>query len=296
MTTQYSIKDLERISGIKAHTIRIWEKRYNIVEPERTESNIRFYCDSDLKRILNISVLINSGLKISRIAKLSDHEINKKILELNSIHSPGQGGQIESLVVAMIDLDEVKFEQVLNKSIISIGFEDTLFRVIYPLLSKIGVLWQIGTITPSHEHFMTNLIRQKLFAAIDNLVAERKPGSKTFLLALPQWELHDIGLLVYNYLIRKNGHKAIFLGQGIPLEDVVSIVKQANPDAIITTFSSPTEKDDIINYLRELSQHFDGKPIFTSGLQMSDISGGLPKDVKKVATVIEFRDKVLSRI
>jgi DNA-binding transcriptional MerR regulator len=295
MTNQYSIKDLERISGIKAHTIRIWEKRYNIVEPERTGSNIRYYCDSDLKRILNISVLINNGLKISKIARLSDREINQKIMDLNSIQSPGQGLQIESLIVSMIDMDEIKFEQVLNNSIINMGFEDTLFKVIYPLLNKIGILWQIGTITPSHEHFISNLVRQKLFSAIDNLALERMNGYKTFLLVLPQWELHDIGLLVYNYLIRKKGHKTVFLGQGVPLDDVVTIKEHTKPDVIITSFSSPAGKDEILGYLRELVGHFKDKPIYVAGIQMDDINNGLPPGTKKINTALEFRDKILSK-
>jgi MerR family transcriptional regulator, light-induced transcriptional regulator len=295
MTNQYSIKDLERISGIKAHTIRIWEKRYNIVMPERTETNIRYYSDADLKRILNVSVLINNGFKISRIAGLSDQQLCEKIVELNNMHSPEHSGHIESLILAMIELDEVKFEKVLNNSIIKIGFEETLFRVIYPLLSKIGTLWQTGSVTPSQEHFLSNLVRQKLFTAIDSLPLEKREGYKTFLLVLPQWELHDIGLLVYHYLIRKRGHKSIFLGQGVPLEDIASIKAHSQPDVIITSFSAGAEEEDITNYLHALSEQFRDTPIYISGIQAERISGRLPAVIKKFSSSIEFRDKVLNQ-
>lgn len=296
MTSQYSIKDLERISGIKAHTIRIWEKRYNILQPERTDTNIRFYCNEDLKRLLNISVLVNNGHKISKISALSNEDLSQKILELNNVQSSDRSGQIENLVVAMIDLDEVKFENVLNNSIIKIGFEDTLFKVVYPLLNKVGILWQIGSITPVHEHFISNLIRQKLFAAIDGLPIERNQNSKTFLLVLPQWELHDIGLLVYNYLIRKKGHNTIFLGQGVPLSDVEAIDKLVHPYALITSFSTPVETEEMGDYLKELSSYFKGKDIYVGGIQLDKICNSLPKTIQKFPTVIEFKEKVLSKI
>jgi DNA-binding transcriptional MerR regulator len=296
MTSQYSIKDLERITGIKAHTIRIWEKRYSLLHPERTDTNIRFYCDDDLKRILNISVLVKNGFKISKIATLEGEKLNQKILELNNVQSTEHSGQIENLVVSMIDLDELKFEKVLNNSIIKIGFEDTLFRVIYPLLNKIGILWQIGSITPVHEHFISNLIRQKIFAAIDGLPGERTQKSKTFLLVLPQWELHDIGLLVYNYLIRKKGHKTIFLGQGVPLNDVEAINELTHPDVLVTSFSSSVENGEMIEYLSSLSGYYPNVPVYVGGIQSDKLCNSLPKSIHKVSTVIDFRDKVLIKL
>ena len=294
MTSQYSIKDLERISGIKAHTIRIWEKRYEILNPKRTDTNIRYYCNDDLKRLLSISVLVNNGHKISKLASLRNEDLGQKIIELNNLQSPAHSGQIENLIVAMIDMDEIKFENVLNNSIIKIGFDETLFQVIYPLLSKIGTLWQIGSITPVHEHFMSNLIRQKLYAALDSLPLERSDKSQTILLVLPQWELHDIGLLVYNYLIRKKGHKTIFLGQGVPLNDVESIRKLINPDKLVTSFSSPVESDDMLSYLQDLSSYYPGKNIYVCGIQMDRLPNSFPKNIIRINTVIEFRDQVLS--
>jgi len=294
MTTQYSIKDLERISGIKAHTIRIWEKRYKILHPKRTETNIRYYCDEDLKRLLSISVLVNNGHKISKLASLRNEDLGHKIIELNNLQSPEHSGQIENLIVAMIDIDEVKFENVLNNSIIKIGFEETLFQVIYPLLNKIGILWQIGTITPVHEHFISNLIRQKLFVALDSLSSKNSAKSQTVLLVLPHWELHDIGLLVYNYLIRKKGHQTIFLGQGLPLNDLKSIRKLIKPDIVVTSFTSQVETEDILSYLHGLSTYYPGKNIYVGGIQMAKFQNSFPKNIIKINSVINFRDQILS--
>ncbi|MDT8394316.1 MAG: MerR family transcriptional regulator [Bacteroidales bacterium] len=294
MINHYSIKDLERITGIKAHTIRIWEKRYNIVEPKRSDTNIRNYCDHDLKRLLNISVLVKNGYKISHIAELPDRELCQKVLEINNVNSSSYSGQIESMIVAMIDLDEIKFEKVLNSSIIKHGIESTLFDVVYPLLTRIGILWQIGTITPAQEHFISNLIRQKIYAAIDGLSTEPVQEHKTFLLILPEWELHDMGLLVYNYLIRKKGHKTIFLGQGIPLQDVAAVKEQTLPDAIITSFSAHAESEEMLNYLKELNNIFPGLPIYVGGIQQEKLCSELPPNVQKVATALNFRDKVLN--
>lgn len=295
MINHYSIKDLERITGIKAHTIRIWEKRYNIVEPERSDTNIRDYCDHDLKRLLNISVLVKNGYKISHIAKLSDRELCQKVLEINNVNSSFYSGQIESLIVAMIDLDEIMFEKVLNSAIIKHGIESTLFDVLYPLLTRIGILWQIGTITPAQEHFISNLIRQKIYAAIDGLSTEPVQGCKTFLLLLPEWELHDMGLLVYNYLIRKKGHKTIFLGQGIPLQDVAAIKEQTRPDIIITAFSAHVEDKEMLSYLYELNNIFPGLPIYVAGIQQDNLHSDLPSNVCKVSTALNFRDNVLNK-
>jgi DNA-binding transcriptional MerR regulator len=296
LTNFYSIKDLERITGIKAHTIRIWEKRYNIVEPERTDSNIRHYSDANLKRIMNVSILVNNGHKISKVASLNEPELSEMILELNTLCSPGRSGQIESLVIAMIELDEVKFEKILNFSIIKTGFEDTLFNVIYPLLNKIGVLWQIGSIKPSHEHFISNLIRQKLYAAIDALAPDRTANNKSFLLVLPEWELHDIGLLVYNFLIRKKGHNSIFLGQGVPLEDVAAVKENIRPDVLVTSFSSSVLIEEMIEYLRELSNLFPGKPIYVGGIQLHKLCSNLPSNIYKVPNALDFRNEVLSKL
>ncbi|HNS47584.1 MAG TPA: MerR family transcriptional regulator, partial [Bacteroidales bacterium] len=206
----YLIRDLEKMTGIKAHTIRIWEKRYQVVKPKRTSTNIRYYCDEDLKRLLNISALIKQGFKISQLAELGDDELNEKIMNAYS-HESEETSRIDNLVTAMIDLDEPRFEKTIHLATLNMGFEHTILNIIYPFLERIGILWLTGTINPAQEHFVSNLLRQKLLVAIDNLIVKPARDSKRFILFLPENELHELGLLFYSYLVRKSGHKIIYL-------------------------------------------------------------------------------------
>ncbi len=292
MSGFYSIKDLERVTGIKAHTIRIWEKRYNIVKPERTESNIRCYTDENLKRLLNISILVKNGYKISRIANLDNKEINDKILDISRLNN-NYISQVESLIVSMIELDEFKFEKTLNTMIIKIGFERTVFEIIYPLFEKIGILWQTGSINPAQEHFISNLIRRKMLVAIDDLPAVTSPDSKTIILYLPEWEFHEIGLLLYEYLLRKNGFRVFYLGQSLPLEDLIAVAKIRKPDHIMSVFSSPVPKEDFKKYIHEISRNFPDTTVFISGYITQNISFPLPANVKQFKNAAEFCEEIL---
>ncbi|MFW5979061.1 MAG: MerR family transcriptional regulator, partial [Bacteroidia bacterium] len=211
----YSIRELEKLSGIKAHTIRIWEKRYKIIQPKRTGTNIRYYSNNDLKKLLNITILNRQGWKISDIAKLSDEELNRKVKDF-SYDSKDTESQIEKLVIAMVDLDEVKFDQILSNAIMHDGFEQTIINLIFPFFKKIGLLWQTGSINPAQEHFVSNLFRQKLMVAIDNLKIPDRKDAKKFILFLPEKEFHELGLLFYSYLIKKSGHSVIYLGSSVP--------------------------------------------------------------------------------
>jgi len=181
----YSIRDLEKISGIKAHTIRIWEKRYEIIQPSRTPTNIRFYSDNDLRKLLNISFLSRNGLKISKIANLGNDEIGEKVL-LFTQKANHTENTIESLIISMIELDENKFERILSNIIIKLGFEETFTNILHPFFEKIGILWQAGTIIPAHEHFISGLVRQKLIVAIDGLRDKPIIKNSQFLLFLPE--------------------------------------------------------------------------------------------------------------
>ncbi len=284
----YSIKDLERLTNVKAHTIRIWEKRYGIVDPNRSETNIRNYTDEDLKRLLNISILNRHGIKISKIAGMTNAELNQKIMEVVKPESDYLS-QIESLVVAMIELNEVRFERILNQSIIKIGFEDTLYHVIYPFFEKIGVLWQTGTINPAQEHFISNLIRMKLCVAIDSLPAVSDPKARRIILFLPEWELHEIGLLTYYYLARKHGMKVYYLGQNVPVNDLFSVSKTVDPHLVATYFVSAVTMPELKKYVALLSEFFEGTELFMSGIQCANINFELPDNVRLVPSAIEFR-------
>jgi DNA-binding transcriptional MerR regulator len=288
----YSIKDLERISGVKAHTIRIWEKRYGIVEPKRTESNIRFYCDTEVKKLMNIAILLQHGYKISKLANLGEQEISRKVQEVSMI-SGSHDSQLENLVVAMIEMDEGKFEKILNMSIIKEGFENTVFKLLYPFFEKIGMLWQTGSINPAHEHFITNLVKQKIYVAIDSIPAVNGNESKKFLLFLPEWDLHELGLLVYDYLIKSRGYKVIYLGPSVPEEDVYAVSDYLKPDYFLATFASAVEKEKFETYLQRLATRFPDTTFFITGHQVQGVTCTLPANVTFVKSAVQFTSEIL---
>ncbi|MBW7846876.1 MAG: MerR family transcriptional regulator [Bacteroidales bacterium] len=283
----YSIKDLERLINVKAHTIRMWEKRYAIVDPDRTKTNIRNYTDNDLKRLLNISILNRHGLKISKIAGLSNDELNQKVIE---IVAPGSDlSQIESLVAAMIELNEGRFEQILSQNILKMGFEETLYRVIYPFFERIGLLWQTGTVSPAQEHFISNLIRMKLCVAIDGLPIVQNSEARRIILFLPEWELHEIGLLTYYYLARRHGFKVFYLGQSIPTGDLAHVIRSIDPHLIATYFVSAVGAEKLEKYIIELSSLFALSTLLISGMQTQTIRFALPPNVQILSSALEFR-------
>lgn len=283
---KYSIKDLEQLSGIKAHTIRIWEKRHNIISPSRTDTNIRFYSDEDLKRIINVSLLNTYGIKISRIARMTEKEVNQKVLEISEIKNEANV-HIDQLVVAMIDIDEALFEKILNTLILRYGFERTVTEIIYPFLEKIGVLWQTKNITPAHEHFISNLIRQKIIVSIDGLSLP-PPTAHRVLLFLPEDEMHEIGLLFYHYLVRKAGFRTYYLGQNVPHNDLRQIVEIHKPQTLITSVTSLPSKP-IDQYFQRLSHDFPDLLILASGLQVLRYKGLKVYNIQTFSTVLELR-------
>ena len=288
----YSIKDIEHLSGIKAHTIRIWEKRYNILEPKRTDTNIRFYDDEDLKRILNISILNRYGYKISKIAKLPEEKLNKELISVTQTPD-GVDGQIENLIVAMIDFDANKFEKIFSKSLMSFGFEDTIIKVIYPFFEKIGILWSTGSINAAQEHFISNLIRSKIIVAIDDLPENLKKNAKNFVLFLPEGEWHELGLLFFTYIIKKNGHRIIYLGSSLPLESVMDIEKITSFNYMVTTIKTTITMDTLPGYLANLAENFSKKKIYLLGAQPLLNSTVLPSNIVLPECLQSFK-KILS--
>lgn len=282
---QYSIKELEQLSGIKAHTIRIWEKRHKIIEPSRTATNIRYYSDCDLKKIINVSLLNTYGIKISKIADMSLDDMNKKVLEISELQND-KGVHIDQMVIAMIDMEEELFEKILNNLILRYGFEQTVTEIIYPFLEKIGILWQTQNITPAHEHFISNLIRQKIIVAIDGLPIPPK-SQKKILIFLPEGEMHELGLLFYHFLIRKAGHRTYYLGQNVPHEDLVGVYKVHQPDFMLTTITSNLSIP-IENYLERLANDFGQANILASGYQVQKFNGFKLANVQTFSTAHEL--------
>lgn len=277
---KYSIRELEQLSGIKAHTIRIWEKRHKIIEPQRTPTNIRFYSDEDLKKIINVSLLNAHGVKISKIADMTFDEINRKILEMSETQTAASLF-IDQLIVAMVDMEEDRFEKILSSLVVRFGFEKSIVDVVYPFLEKIGVLWQTKNISPAQEHFISNLIRQKIIVAIDALPMTGS-SAKRALLFLPENEWHELGLLFCNYLTRKAGYKTIYLGQSVPHVDLLNIVSVHKPDILVTYITS-SPYGGIENYLSKLQKEFPNQQILVSGYQSSKL---LQKNIPNVQVFV----------
>ena len=279
---KYSIKDLELLTGIKAHTLRIWEQRYNMPIPKRTETNIRFYDDDDLKLMLNVSLLNQNGHKISEITKLTVKEISELAL-IHSIQSKNNSAHIQTMISAMIDLDEIAFEKMLSTCILQSGIEHTMMEVIFPLLNSVGMMWQTGAVDPAYEHFVSNLIRQKLIVAIEGQTINRNSDVKKFLLFLPENEHHELGLLFANFMIRKSNQHSLYLGQNVPLNDVYKVGKRYNPDIILTSMTSTFTHDYANQLLVDLKNHFPNSRILTTGRFFSINKAKLSSEMELVA-------------
>lgn len=228
----YSIKELERLSNIKAHTLRIWEKRYNLFEPTRTETNIRKYSDNDLKRLLRISTLSKSGIKISKIVSYSEETIAELVAKIEDEQILNEK-RIDDLIIPMIEFDESAFNELYDSYEKEFGVEQTFLNIVYPFLEKIGLLWLTDEIDPSQEHFVSYLIRQKLSAAIEKLPVPKK-GAKKVLLFLPEGEYHELGLLFFSFIHKSRGILVFYLGQSIPLKHAIASSKTIQPDWILT--------------------------------------------------------------
>jgi MerR family transcriptional regulator, light-induced transcriptional regulator len=288
----YSIKELEQLSGIKAHTIRIWEKRHQLIAPQRTGTNIRYYSDYDLKKIINVSLLNNNGFKISSIARMSDEELTEKVMELSGKEVQSRVF-VDQLVTAMIDLDEEKFESELTVLEGRIGFEAAVIDVVYPFLEKIGLLWQTGNITPAHEHFISNLIRQRIIAAIAALPVVSKATIR-IVLFLPENELHEIALLFYHYVAKKHGFKTYYLGQSVPHNDLKMVCSLYRPHLLITSLTSNPSLNQLNNYLQKLCNDIPESRILASGLMLRKASFVFPSNFKFFESAIELRQILLS--
>ncbi|MGQ1891203.1 MerR family transcriptional regulator [Thermophagus sp. OGC60D27] len=287
----YSIKDLENISGIKAHTIRIWERRYGLIHPNRTSTNIRYYSDADLKKLLNISILNQKGYKISNIASLDDKQLRDRVLDL-CLDSRNNDIQIESLMVSMLELDEKKFANVLSSAVIKLGFEATVEQVLFPFLERIGMLWQTGTINPAQEHFISNLIRQKMIVAIDNEMQSLVAKGPRIVFFLPEGENHELGILFYSFIARKEGLNVVYLGASVPMDDL-SVIHQIRPaDAFFTSFVTAREKNELQTLLLKLSKAFVGIPFLVSGKQVKELQPYLPNGFTSISSIKTFKESL----
>ena len=259
----FTIKDLENLSGIKAHTIRIWEQRYSFLKPSRTGTNIRFYSNEELKKLLNVALLNKFGFKISHIDKMNEAEICDKILSLNQQEAL-QERIVNTLIQKMVDVDIEAFEEELDDFIAAKGIEKSISQIIFPFLEKIGILWLTNHINPGQEHLVTNIIRQKLIVGIESIKSTIKIN-KSVLLFLPQTEYHELSLLFMNYMLKNKGVTTIYLGCSIPLKDVEYLVNLKKPDYIYTHLTSVGPKFNFEKFIATLSKNFPKTPVIISG-------------------------------
>jgi DNA-binding transcriptional MerR regulator len=259
----FTIKDLENLSGIKAHTIRIWEQRYTFLKPQRTGTNIRYYSNEELKMILNIALLNKYGYKISHIDKMKREELSDKIVSLsNSIAQ--QERMINELIQNMIDLDIEKFELLLDNYISARGIEKAITQVIFPFLEKIGILWLTNHINPAQEHLVTNVIRQKLIVGIESIFTNYNLN-KTVLLFLPEGEHHELGLLYMYYLLKNKGIKIIYLGANVPVKDVEFVAGIKRPDYLYTHLTSVSSNFAFEKFINTVQTRLQPFPLVISG-------------------------------
>jgi len=264
--SNFSIKNLENLSGIKAHTLRIWEKRYNLLEPERTYTNIRRYSLDSLRKLLNVTLLYNHGFKISKIASLKQDEIPKLVRSI-ALKANSEQVAINAFKLSMINFDYELFDTNYEEILQHHDFEYLFMQVFMPLMRELGILWQTGAISPSHEHFITNLVKQKIHLQTELLKKNKFEQSQQsiFVLFLPENEIHELGILYLNYLILSKGYRTIFLGQSLQTTSLQTLYSYETQYNFVSYFTVEPNKDNIMSYLQDfhtqLLENYDSKLI-----------------------------------
>ena len=289
--TKFSIKDLEHLSGVKAHTIRIWEKRYNLLEPNRTDTNIRYYSLESLQKLLNVTFLYNNGFKISKIAKISEIDVANTVRELSS-KDIESNHSINMFKLAMLNFDKPLFFTTYNRLAEEKSFSEIFLEVFVPLMSEIGLLWQTNTITPAQEHFISELIKQKLLVSIEEYQVKTPIiNDRTFVLYLPANEMHDLGLQFINYHLVKAGYHTIYLGPSVPIVSLNDVIKQYSNITFISYFTVKPEKDNVLNYLKEFETELliDNNDLWLFGRMLDAIdTSKLGNSIKAYHSVENF--------
>lgn len=286
----YSIKDLEQLSGIKAHTLRIWEQRYKIIIPGRTKTNIRYYTDDHLKCILNIAILNKNGVKISKIAKMNESEISENVSKVSEVNFDIKN-QLDALTISMVELDECVFDKIIRTNINQIGFERTMIEVINPFLEKLGTLWLTGSLTPIHEQFITNLIRQKIISEIDKLCCFACSYSEKFIIFLPEGEKQELSLLFFHFLLKKRNFSVVYLGNDVSLKDLKFVSQIHQPAYLFTIINTSPIASPLHHYVNDLASIFPSSKVLLSGFAFSSYRKELPSNssiLKSFSETIDF--------
>ena len=268
----YKIKDIEILTGIKAHTIRIWEKRYGILQPDRTSTKIRTYSDTELVLLLNISLLNKHGVKISHIAKMSQLEITEEAKKLNEVSI--ENTSIDQFIVALIDMNEQLFRNILNELVEKHGMVATYQFHVIPFLERIGVMWLSGTINTAQEHFMSNLIRQKIIFETELLPTPENDAEKVILF-LPEHEWHELSILLYHFFLRSKGIYTVYLGQSLPYDSLIECVHYIKPTKIVTSWLTAVDEQYIVNYFNRLTNETTAQ-VYCGGYQILQFKESIP--------------------
>lgn len=271
----FSISDIENLTGIKAHTIRVWEQRYNFIAPKRTATNIRYYDDSDLCLFLNISTLNENGYKISKIAQLSAAEIAELVHTLQEDYF-NVNVQVQTLSNAMLKMDETEFDEIFDKCVTDLGVQQTIETIIFPFMRKVGFMWQVNTINIAHEHFATHKIEQRLIAETTNLKQEKNSKKLKCLLFLPPNETHQVGLLYSQYLLKLNGYRTLYLGQNLPFDSLQQAATYFEPDFALTSLTIPNPNFDTLTLINKLLESLGNTKLLVAGALIHNVI--LPKN------------------
>ncbi|GGF18828.1 MerR family transcriptional regulator [Hymenobacter cavernae] len=283
----FSISDLEQLSGIRAHTIRMWEQRYGILRPVRTATNIRTYCDDDLRRLLNVATLCGRGQRISQVARLTDQELAEAVLACCDA-SRDYERQVNALLAAMLEMDELTLNELMQTAFRHLGFEQAIMHVVYPFLQRVGVLWQTGTVNPAQEHLVTHLLRQKMLAATDALTPVHPKQARRWVLFLPEGELHELALLFMNYALRARGHHVLYLGQNLPSAELENVCASYEPYALCTVLTAVPERDRVPDYVQHLAQIRPTAKLVVYGPLAQQLCLNMPPNVVRPLLMTDF--------
>jgi len=289
----FSIKDLEHLSGIKAHTIRIWEKRYNILDPERTQTNIRTYDGEDLQKLLNISFLNLHGYKISRISKMNEQEVHSLVKRISASSSVENRAR-NAFKLAMMNFDDRLFQKTYNSLREELSFREVFYDVFIPLLDEIGMLWQTDTIKPIHEHYIIELIKQKIYINITEIKSntEEKQAGHLYVLFLPYNEIHDIGILYLNYELLNAGKNVIYVGPSLPLDNMDYLMKIHDDPIFVSYLTISPVNTDISEFIKDFQDTLcKDKPrdFLLFGPRTKEIDeAGLPANIKVQKSIKDF--------
>lgn len=264
---KYFIKDVENITGIKAFTIRVWEQRYGMLVPKRTDTNIRYYEEEDLKYMMNVGLLNHHGYKISKIAEMTREEVQRRTLHISENNSSYQN-QVQSLTNAMIAFDEKEFNKILSINILKLGMMETMTEIIFPFLQHVGILWLSGSTNVAHEHFITHLVKQRLYVSIDQITTPIMPDAKKFILFLPNGESHELSLLFASYILKTRGHEVIYVGSSTPVDDLNHLCKVHKPDVLFCAITNANSNMPIQVYVNTLHRNWADIPICLTGNQI----------------------------